>query len=163
MYYSKIVLFEYLANMAVKEEKINRFIYAMSNLIHEMKKGMDDCCMMHGNPSEKEFMLINYVGQKQNMKMSDLADSLSAPLSTVTSIVDKLVKKKYLDRYHSSDDRRVVYVTLASYGKQIFQTFIAHHRETAEKVLSHFKSLDQENLIRYLETIPIILSEKKYK
>ena len=150
-----------MAKTAIKEEYINRFIYALFNLMNGMKKGMDNCCAMCGDISEKEFMLINYVGQKQSTKMSDLANSLSAPLSTVTSIVDKLVKKKFLDRYHSSDDRRVVFVTLASNGKQAFQTFIAQKQEIAKNVLSNFKTLDQENLIQYLEKIPIILSEKK--
>jgi len=149
-----------MAKKAIKEEFINRFIYALFNLMTEMKKGMDNCCAMCGDLSEKEFMLINYVGQKQSTKMSDLANSLSAPLSTVTSIVDKLVKKKFLDRYHSNDDRRVVFVTLASNGKQAFQTFMAQKQEIAKNVLSHFKSLDQENLIKYLEKIPIVLSEK---
>ena len=148
-----------MAKTAIKEEYINRFIYALFNLMNEMKKGMDNCCAMCGDLSEKEFMLINYVGQKQSMKMSDLAECLSAPLSTVTSIVDNLVEKKYLDRYHSSDDRRVVYVTLASYGKQIFQTFMAQAQEMAKTVLSHYKTTDQENLIRYLETISTILKE----
>jgi len=150
-----------MAKTAIKEEYINRFIYALFNLMNEMKKGMDNCCAMCGDLSEKEFMLINYVGQKQSMKMSDLANSLSAPLSTVTSIVDKLIEKKFLDRYHSSDDRRVVFVTLASNGKQAFQTFMTQKQEIAKNVLSHFKSFDQENLIKYLEKIPTVLSEIK--
>jgi len=149
-----------MADTAIKEEYINRFIYAMFNLMNGMKKGMDNCWAMFGDINEKEFMLINHVGQKQSMKMSDLANSLSAPLSTVTSIVDKLVEKKFLDRYHSSDDRRVVFVTLASNGKQAFQTFMAQKQEMAKNILSHFKTLDQENLIQYLEKIPIVLSEK---
>jgi len=149
-----------MPDTTIKEDYINRFIYALFNLMNGLKKGMDNCCAMCGDLSEKEFMLINYVGQKQNMKMCELAVSLSAPFSTITSVVDKLVGKKYLDRYHSGDDRRVVLVTLASKGKQTFETFMAQKQEIAKKVLSHYKTLDQENLIQYLENIPLILNEK---
>ena len=145
--------------MAINEEQTDRFIFALFNLMIRMNEGVQQCCAMHGGLSEKEFKLINYVGQKQNAKMSDLADILSAPLSTITSIVDKLVEKKYLDRYHSGDDRRVVLVALASNGKQTFQDFLARKNEMALKVLSRFEPNEREIMIDSLEKIPLILNE----
>ncbi len=146
--------------MELKEENINRLIYAMFNLMLGLKKGVAHCCSMCGNLSEKELTIISYVGQKQNVKMSEIADNLDAPLSTLTSIVDKLVEKKYLLRYHSSEDRRVVLVTLASNGKDTYGTFIAQKQDMAKKILKEFKTQDQENLIKFLEKIPSIMNEK---
>jgi DNA-binding MarR family transcriptional regulator len=146
--------------MGTKVENINRLVHAMFNLMHRMKKGMEDCSLLCGNLSEKEFLIVNLVGQQQNVKMSDLSDNLSAPLSTLTSIVDKLVERKYLSRYHSNEDRRVVLVTLASNGKNTFDTFMSQKQEMAKKILSHFKLQDQENLIGYLEEIPSALNGK---
>jgi len=62
--------------MEIKEEYIYRFNCALYNLMNGMKKDMKQCCAMSGNLSEKEFMLIYTVGQKQNMKMSEIADNL---------------------------------------------------------------------------------------
>lgn len=132
----------------------------MFNLMLGLKKGVAHCCSMCGNLSEKELTIISYVGQKQNVKMSEIADNLDAPLSTLTSIVDKLVEKKYLLRYHSSEDRRVVLVTLASNGKDTYGTFIAQKQDMAKKILKEFKTQDQENLIKFLEKIPSIMNEK---
>lgn len=146
--------------MELKEENINRLIYAMFNLMLGLKKGVAHCCSMCGNLSEKELTIISYVGQKQNVKMSEIAENLDAPLSTLTSIVDKLVEKKYLLRYHSSEDRRVVLVTLASNGKDTYSTFIAQKQDMAKKILKEFKTQDQENLIKFLEKIPSIMNEK---
>ena len=140
--------------MEIEEKNINRFIYAIFNLMQGLKKGMDECCTSFGDLSEKEFVIINYVGQKQNVKMSEIADSLSAPLSTVTSMVDRLVERKYLARYHSNEDRRVVLVTLSSKGKETYHTFILQKKETAKKVLSHLELKEQKSLIQYLEKIP---------
>jgi DNA-binding MarR family transcriptional regulator len=159
-------LFEYrnvcsFVTMTVKKENINRLINAIFNLMHGMKKGVEDCCVRCGNLNEKEFLIINFVGQKHNVKMSDLSESLSAPLSTLTSIVDKLVERNYLSRYHSSEDRRVVLVSLASHGKETYDAFMTQKQEMAMKILSHFETEDQENLIHYLEEIPLIVNGKK--
>jgi len=146
--------------MALKKENVNRLIYAMFNLMLGLKKGVAHCCSMCGNLTEKELTIISYVGQKQNVKMSEIAENLDAPLSTLTSIVDKLVEKKYLLRYHSSEDRRVVLVTLAINGKETHSTFIAQKQDMARKILGEFKARDQESLIKYLEKIPSILNGK---
>ena len=147
--------------MEIKEEYITRFCYAMFNLMHGIKQVLEDCCAMFGDLSVKELMIINCVGEKQNTKMTDIADSSSAPLSTLTSIVDKLVEKNYLDRYHSNEDRRVILVTLASKGKEIYNTCVMQKQEMAKKVLSQFKVQDQKNLIEYLEKMSSINNLKK--
>ena len=143
--------------MSVKEENITRFIYAMFNMMHSFKKGVDQCSAACGDLSEKEFVIVNYIGQQQNAKMSEIAQNLSAPMSTITSIVDKLVENKYLNRFNSNDDRRVVLVTLASNGKETFDTFNSFKQDIAKRILTHFDEKDQENLIQYLEKIPAIL------
>jgi len=146
--------------MATNKEQVDRFIIALFNLMSGLNEGVKQCCAMNGDLNEKEFKLINYVGQMQNAKMSDLADVLSAPLSTITSMVDKLVEKKYLNRFHSGDDRRVVLVTLASNGKRTFQDFLTQKQEMASKVLSRFDPKEREIMIDSLEKIPLIFKEE---
>ncbi len=147
--------------MEIKEENINRFIFAMFNMMQGFKEGMEECSASSGGLSEKEFVLITTVGQKQSAKMSEIAEGLNAPLSTVTSLVDKLVERKYLERYNSSEDRRVVLVTLATLGKQTFNSFLTFKTDIAKKILSNFPESEQNILINYLEKIPPILQTKK--
>ena len=147
--------------LEIKEENITRFIYAMFNLMQGMKQGVEDCCMRCGNLNEKELMIINYVGLMQNAKMSDIAENMTAPLSTLTSIVDKLVDRNYLTRYHSNEDRRVVLVTLASHGKDTYKSFMNDKVNMSKQVLSHYSLKDQESLIKNLELLPNIMYKKK--
>ncbi len=146
--------------MSVKEDRIERLMDAMFNLMSSMKGETEQCCTMFGNLNEKEFSIICTVGNQKNVKMSDLAVSLSAPVSTITSIVDKLVKKKYLSRYHSDEDRRVILVTLASKGKEMFGTIVVRKTEMATKILKPFKLSEQDSLIEYLERIPSAINSK---
>ena len=79
--------------------------------------------------------------------MSDIADYLQAPLSTLTTIVDKLVTNKFLLRYNSNDDRRVIKVELDRKGKVSYKEFKNRKEIMAKKVLGHLSKAEQETLI----------------
>ncbi|MBL4670022.1 MAG: MarR family transcriptional regulator [Flavobacteriales bacterium] len=154
--------FEYriLHTMKIKEENITRLINAMFALMTTMKKGAEECCIhSSGKLNEKEFLIVNFVGKHQNVKMSDISEGISTPLSTLTSIIDKLVDKKYLSRYHSDEDRRVVKVALAKNGEEIYTTFISQKEDFAMKILSDYDDKSQEELISYIEKIPHSLNK----
>jgi DNA-binding MarR family transcriptional regulator len=69
----------------------------------------------------KEMFLINVLGSRQSATMSELAQVLSVPLTAMTGIVARLVKRGYLDRFRTEEDRRVVLVSLSEQGREIFQ------------------------------------------
>ena len=79
--------------------------------------------------------------------MSDIADHIQAPLSTLTTIVDKLVTNKFLLRYNSNDDRRVVKVELDRKGKASYKEFQNRREIVAKKVLGHLTEAEQVTLI----------------
>jgi len=91
--------------MKITLDRTQRFISAMGGLMGMVKSNGDDCCDKFGGMSHKEFSIINYVGTYQDVKMKDIADHMNAPISTLTSIVDKLVVSNFLTRYHSAEDR----------------------------------------------------------
>ncbi|MBL4734508.1 MAG: MarR family transcriptional regulator [Flavobacteriales bacterium] len=140
--------------MEITEDRTKRFIGAMVNLLGMMKASSDDCCEKFGGMSHKEFSIINYIGQFPDVRMKDIAEHMNAPISTLTSIVDKLVENNYLTRYHSAEDRRVVMVTLAKAGRGLFDMCIEKTGELATIVLSEYVEADQDRYIDFLENIP---------
>jgi len=155
---NKMITFAFVGEileMEINQENIDRLLHAMFKLVSGLKQGMDDCCETMGDLSEKEYVIINHIGQNQNVKMRDLADNLGAPFSTITSVVDKLVDKKLLTRYHSNEDRRVVLVTLASKGKESYDAFTEKKRFIAVQVLSQLEDHEQPKFIEMLEKIKL--------
>lgn len=137
--------------MSIGEEKRSQFIAVMFNLVRSLKKETEICCKLCGPVSEKELFIIVSVGQKENLSMSELAATMEAPLSTLTSIVDKMVEKKYLLRWHSDADRRVVNVTLAAKGKASYKLFLRQKRLMAEKVLAQLNEKEQNSLLQVID------------
>jgi len=136
--------------MVVETAKEEKFISVMINLSNAIKSESELCCKLCGDLNEKELFIISFIGDKRSVKMSDIADYLQAPLSTLTTIVDKLVTNKFLIRYNSKDDRRVVKVELDRKGKSSFKEFKNRREIMANKVLGHLSEADQETLITNL-------------
>lgn len=136
--------------MVVETGNVDKFISVMFNLSSAIKSESEHCCKICGNLNEKELFIIAFIGEKRSVKMSDISDYLQAPLSTLTAIVDKLVTNKFLLRYNSNDDRRVVKVELDRKGKDSYKEFKNRKEIMANKVLNHLSEAEQEILIANL-------------
>jgi DNA-binding MarR family transcriptional regulator len=79
-----------------------------------------------------EHYLIEFLGKNDSASMSDLSRRFHVAPTTMTSIVDRLVRKGYLARIHSEDDRRVVLVRLSEKGIDFYQ----RHREESREIFS---------------------------
>lgn len=127
-----------------------KFLSAMYNLSNAIKNEAEHCCKICGDLNEKELFIIAFIGENKSVKMSAIANYLQAPLSTLTTIVDKLVANKFLLRYNSNDDRRVVKVELDRKGKASYKQFTNRRAIMAKKVLGHLSDKEQEALIASL-------------
>src|SRR6202171_829186 len=147
--------------MPVEAEKVEKFISVLFNLVSAIKSESEYCCRICGDLNEKELMIVAFIGQNKSVKMSAIAENLRAPLSTLTSIVDKLVTNKFLLRYNSDDDRRVVKVGLDEKGKASYKQFINHKRIMAKRVLSHLSEIEQETLLDNLSKLASSIKSPK--
>ena len=136
--------------MTVEAGNTEKFMSVMFNLSSAMKSESEHCCKICGDLNEKELFIIAFIGESRSVKMSDIADNIQAPLSTLTTIVDKLVANKFLLRYNSNDDRRVVKVELDRKGKASYKEFKNRKENMAKKVLGHLSDAEQETLIANL-------------
>ena len=73
------------------------------------------------NMNIKELFIIQTLGMKNDSAtMSELASIFSIPATTMTSMIDRLVEKKYLKRFRSKEDRRLVKVSLSKKGQEFY-------------------------------------------
>lgn len=91
--------------------------------------------------SVKDMHVIEAVGIGNPRNMSAVAKSLSVTVGTLTIAMNNLVKKCYVNRVRSEEDRRVVLVSLSEKGEQAYH----HHRIFHERmVMSVLKDLNKE-------------------
>ncbi len=100
--------------------------------------------------SMQEHYIIEVLGRNERLTISNLADQVTAPLTTVSSTLDRLYNQGLVERERSQEDRRVVEVCLSAEGKKIYE----HHQEETKKFVDEFLSQlspeDREELYRIL-------------
>ena len=93
------------------------------------------------NISVNDMHIIDAIGIHEPKNMTTVAKALSVTVGTLTIAVNNLVKKGYVQRVRSQEDRRVVLISLAESGEKAY----FHHKAFHDKmVLSVLKNLNAE-------------------
>lgn len=71
--------------------------------------------------TQAEWETLRLLGQRGECMMREVAAACEVALSTMTGIIDRLVKKELVQRRHSEADRRVVLVRLTARGQLAYQ------------------------------------------
>ena len=87
--------------------------------------------------------VMEAIGTDEAKNMSTVAKALSITTGTLTISVNGLVKKGYVERVRSEEDRRVVLVSLTAKGKQAHAQHAGFHNSMIDAIA---ESLSEEEL-----------------
>lgn len=85
--------------------------------------------------------------------MSECAEALQLSASSITSIVNRLVNLKLIQRGDRRDDRRVVSASLTISGQKIVRTISAQRRESFAQLLEDVGDADMAHFNSVLATV----------
>lgn len=77
------------------------------------------------NVTTNDMHVIEAIGTGEQKNMTTVAKTLHVTTGTLTISINSLVKKGYVERARSEEDRRVVLVSLTDKGREAF----LHHRQ----------------------------------
>ncbi|MDY3824108.1 MULTISPECIES: fatty acid biosynthesis transcriptional regulator FabT [Streptococcus] len=103
--------------------------------------------------SLKEMHTIDIIGKTENVTPSDIARELMLTLGTVTTSLNKLEKKGYIERTRSKVDRRVVYITLTKKGKLLFRLHQKFHKNMVAQIVDEMDESEVLALERGLKNL----------
>jgi len=66
----------------------------------------------------EQLFILRYLKRNADVSSSELSDLLCVGKSTISSIINRMVNKEYVERIPSQEDRRVVYLSLTEEGKR---------------------------------------------
>jgi DNA-binding MarR family transcriptional regulator len=105
--------------------------------------GIEGIAVSHGD-------IIYSLFRKQRMTMADIAAKISRDKSTVTALVDKLVRLGYVMKERDSEDTRVVYVTLTDKGRELEPVFEDISNRMLDTFYQNVSEEEREELLRIL-------------
>ncbi len=122
-------------------------------LFREIRSLIDKCLKTKlnlGNYTMPQAMIMYYLTQNDNMKISELSKKMGLTNSTVSGIVDRLEDQGVVTRERSTEDRRVVYVELSPEHKKKNQDIYENLDRYFDGILTDIPPNDLESIIKSL-------------
>jgi len=117
----------------------------------------------HQNMTTNDMHVIEAIGMGSPKNMTSVARSLMVTTGTLTISVNSLVKKGFVERTRSDEDRRVVLVSLTEKGKEAFRSHQQFHDDMVEAVTSQLSMEEQEILQKALSRLNKFFREEQEK
>ncbi len=141
-------------------KSINKILVSLFNNVLKIEED----CVCSGEYSDlsiSEMHVIESIGLNRERTMSDTAKDLNITSGTLTIAINNLVKKGYVYRTRSEDDRRIVYIKLSPRGIQAYKFHEAFHDDFVVSAIEHLSEEKQMLLIDVLEDIDDYFKKRK--
>jgi DNA-binding MarR family transcriptional regulator len=100
-------------------QKLEKSLIALRDVFRKHQRYIKDNFKI----SELEMEILQFVALNGLRKMTDIGEAFNIKLSTLTSIVDKIERQKFVKRINSKEDRRAVYLDLTPKGKRLYEKY----------------------------------------
>ena len=107
-----------------------------------------------------EIHTIEAIGLYEGRTMSEVAADLDITVGTLTTAIQRLVKKGYVERKRIEEDRRIVQIQLTRKGKLAWRIHEKFHTDMIKNMVQGLELEDQQLLIGSLEQLHGFLKEK---
>lgn len=124
---------------------------------------IEDKCLITGefrNISNNDMHVIEAVGMEEPRSMTEVARRLNITTGTLTKSIDTLVKKKYVVRNRSEEDKRVVKLSLTELGERAYEHHARFHQNMIDDIKGQLDDGETRVLIATLGKLVAYFQEK---
>jgi len=107
-----------------------------------------------------EIHTIEAIGMYKPRTMSEVANELDITVGTLTTAINNLVKKEYVERKRIEEDRRVVLIQLTKKGKLAYRVHEQFHLDMIKETIGGLTEQEEDVLISSLEKLNVFFKDK---
>ena len=129
---------------------LEAFADRVTEVLPQLARGMarrENNYLTKGVITPPQVWVLRQLTRQPECSMLELADFMKMGLSSVTGMVDRLVRQGLANRRRTEQDRRMVFVDITAKGRKILKEILEQHRRT---ILDLFESLTAEERSIYL-------------
>ncbi len=103
--------------------------------------------------TNNDMHIIEAIGRTSSKNMSTIAKTLSVTVGTLTIAINNLVKKDYVRRVRSDQDRRVVLISLTEKGRKAYDHHKNFHQQMIDSIIKEFPEEEMAVLVKALKNL----------
>ncbi len=126
---------------------------AVAQLMPDIIRGVQLDFFVKKGVTQTQFLMLTAIRAYGRCTMGILARNLHIRMPTATGIVDRLVRRGYVRRLPTSEDRRQVAVDLTPSGQQFIRQFQFVIRRRWAEVLESLPASELEAFYRVITTL----------
>lgn len=107
-----------------------------------------------------EIHTIEAIGMYTQKTMSEVAQSLKITVGTLTTAINKLIKKQYVERKRIEEDRRVVLIKLTKRGKLAYRIHEKFHKDMINTAIEGLDQKEEQILVSSLAKLNDFFKQK---
>lgn len=138
--------------MEVKKPDYSRYSFLMGQIIRKLNLLNKDQKVCYGLTIPQCYT-VETLGQKGKLTMNELSSELGTAISTVTRVVDLLVRDGIVGRSENPKDRRKVCIELTEKGRELEQKLKKCSEDNAREILNAIPKEKRENILESLELL----------
>ena len=103
--------------------------------------------------TNNDMHVIEAIGLGEGRNMSSIAKKLKITVGSLTTSMNSLVNKKYVERHRSEEDRRVVFVKLTEKGVKAYHHHEDYHNQMTQAILDKLDEKELPGLVKTLDAL----------
>jgi len=111
------------------------------------EQGLDDIAPSYGN-----ILTVLFENQGQ-LSMKEIGSRIGKDKSTITALVNKLIKLGYVQKEKSTEDKRVTYIQITEQGRGIEEKYSLISKELNLTAYNNFTLEEKEQLLKLLKKL----------
>lgn len=146
---------------SVDADKIKRMLDAcylakrIRELLPELPEGVKPAYIQYMDIIHKQ------KEQRQDVKISDISDTLKLPRPGVTRTVKEMEAKGYLKKYSSEEDGRITYISITPKGEELSEKYDKNYYSRLSKYLDDISEEEADCMIQTIEKFYKVMSERR--
>ena len=85
---------------------------------------------------------------KELVCVSDISNALNITTPSVTKLIKELEKKDVVEKIECKEDKRITYLELTAYGKELYKVFVEEYHSKVAKVLNNISDEEAKTFIK---------------
>ncbi|MBR0597910.1 nitronate monooxygenase [Sinanaerobacter chloroacetimidivorans] len=143
-------------------KKLNEILVSLFNSVLKMEEDAIKESSRH-NLSITEVHTLAAIGAGKAKTMTQVAASLKISVSTLTVAINKLVDKKYVNRFRVPEDRRIVKIELTQEGIEAVQEHEDFHNAMVGDAIAALNEEELKLLVQSLDNINEFFKTQRLK
>lgn len=139
---------------------LNHLLVKLFNDILRIEENSLKKSLTLGDLSVTEMHTIEAIGAKEERTMSEVANDLGITVGTLTTAINKLIKKEYVERRRIEEDRRVVLIKTTEKGIEVYKLHEKFHDDMIKDTIDDLNTEESQVLVSALKRISDFFEEK---